>query len=427
MNMEESSVAAGSMSKTRTGMSAVRATYFAFVLLIPIETIDFFQTGGDTRVFSLSRLLGGLLFCLALIDRRRCFQKIPAAFWMVAWYIAAYTSSQLWVSRGLDAMFLKTQAILFYSIVLFLISANLFEDAGFRGAVLSFYGWWVSLVAIGMLLGVFGPPPLRLEGRSSILGQDPNSAAGFFALGAVCIAGDSLTSSSRRATARFLLALLAIAVLIMAIIQTGSRGGLLDIVAGILGLALCGVKATRKKRALIAGAVIGLLGILVLRELRQGTATATRLMDTWNQGDTAGRTEIYAAAWSMFREKPLLGYGGANNQYMLGTSLNYPVGGIFYRDTHNLLLAVLTEVGLIGAIPFIAAIFYALWKAWCYGRRTGNAMPFALMCVQIAINMSLTGSNQNLFWIVLAAAVACGMELDSASKRAIQQSVLTVD
>ncbi len=210
-------------------------------------------------------------------------------------------------------MFLKSQVILFYGAALFLLSINLFTDAEFRGAVLGLYGWWACLVAVAMLLGVFGPPPLKLESRSTIMGQDPNSAAGFFALGAICIASDSLAFASRRAFARLLLALLAISALIMAIIQTGSRGGLLDLIAGILGLSLCGGRPSRKKRALIAIAVLGLMGGLVLHEFRAGTPTADRLKDTWSQGDTAGRIEIYDAAWSMLRERPILGHGAANN------------------------------------------------------------------------------------------------------------------
>ena len=395
-------------SEARVGRISTRAIYYAFVLWMPIETIDFFQVRGDSKVLTASRLLGLLLFLSALIEWRQCFRKIPAGFWMIAWYIAAYSASQLWVSNRLDAVFLNKQVILIYSAVLFLISANLLEDAEFRGSVLRFYGWWVSLVALGMMLGVFGDVYLEVEGRRSILGQDPNVAAGFFASGAVCLAGDPGLFESKRFLARCAAALLAISALITAIIQTGSRGGLMVVVAGIAGLAVCGGKATRVRRTMIAAAALGAVAALIFREFYQGTIAAGRMMDTWLEGDTAGRTAIYETAWAMFRERPMLGYGGANNFHTLGVNMHHPYGNIYYRDTHNLLLAVLTEVGLVGAIPFVAAILWALRKAWRYGGRTGDAMPFALMCAQVAMNTSLTGSNQNLFWIVLAAASACG-------------------
>ena len=388
----------------------VRAAYYAFVLWIPIETIDLFGLGTDSKVINFSRLLGLLLFLLAVMERRRCFRTIPAAFWPVAWYISAYSASQLWVPRELDQLFVSKQVILIYGAVIFLISANLLADARFRGRVLRFYGWWASLVAVGMLLGVFGDVYRGEEGRDSIFGQDPNVAAGFYASGAICIAGDPGLFAPKGRFVRCLAALLAIVGLIIAIIQTGSRGGLAVFVAGIVGLAVCGGRATRTKRVWIAVAALGALTVLIVREFQNNTIAAGRLMNAWTLGDTAGRGEIYDESWRMFLERPLLGYGGANNVAALGITLKNVSGGIFYRDTHNLALAVLTEVGLVGAVPFLAAILCILWMAWRYGRRTGDAVPFALMCAQIVINSSLTGANQNLFWIVLAAAVACGAD-----------------
>jgi O-antigen ligase len=149
---------------------------------------------------------------------------------------------------------------------------------------------------------------------------------------------------------------------------------------------------------------------MVLREFQQGTVTASRLSSAWIDGDTAGRTTIYKAAWSMFLEKPLMGYGGVNNFAMLGVHLNFADGDMFYRSTHNLLLALLTEVGLVGAVPFLAAIIYAVWKAWRYGRRSDDGMPFALMCALVTINVSLTWDHAKIFWIIVAAAAACGSE-----------------
>jgi O-antigen ligase len=198
--------------------------------------------------------------------------------------------------------------------------------------------------------------------------------------------------------------------LILAIFQTGSRGGLLVLVSGIMGLVVCGAKATRTKRAGIAVAAALLLGAMILREVQHGTVAASRLSKSWNEGDTAGRTEIYDVAWPMFLERPLLGYGGANNYFTLGRRLHYANGSLYYRDTHNLYLAVLTEVGLVGAVPFLLALFYGAWTAWLYGRRTGDARPFALMCALVTINSSLTAHQEKVFWIVLAVAVACGSE-----------------
>ena len=368
--MAETEVADDSTSADSVVHRALRAVLCAMVLWIPVETLFVFGSSDDSGRsgggITVSKLLGFLLLGLALIEWRRCFRRIPVAFWLVACYLAVFALSELWIPRYLDAKFHAIQFTSLQMVALFVISANLLEDAEFRGALMRIYGWCVSLAAVGMML--VGDKFVGQEGRTTLLGQDPNFTAATFALGAICIAGNPRLFAPKRVIARAIAALLAIVVLIMAILQTGSRGGLIAFVVGIMGLAICGGRASRKKRILIAGLFIAALGVLVLREFQQGTTAASRLSNTWNDGDTAGRTEIYGVAWSMFLERPLLGYGGVNNFAMLGERLNFSDGATYYRGTHNLLLSLLTEVGLVGTIPFLAAIFYVLWRAWRYSR-----------------------------------------------------------
>ncbi|HXT02513.1 MAG TPA: O-antigen ligase family protein [Elusimicrobiota bacterium] len=396
----------------------VRAVFYAVVFCIPLETLYVLNLSGSTDPnaggITFSKLIGLILFGLALVEWRRCFRRIPATFWMIAWYLLALTMSELWIPRSLSGWFYQVQFTVVQMAGLFLISANLFADPEFRGSILEFYGWWASLVAVGMLLGVTGGA--FGENRDTVLGQDPNMAAAYFAMGAVCIAGNPRIFASKWMIPRMILSPIAIVASILAILQTGSRGGLIAFAAGISALAVCGGKATRLRRSCIAAAVIAVLGFMIVREFQHGTNTAARLTASWNDGDTAGRTTIYDAAWAMVLEKPLMGYGGANNLFTLGTRLNETTNGIFGRDTHNLLLAVLTEVGLVGAVPFLLAILYAMWIAWRHGTRTGDALPFALMCVQVLVNTSVTGHREKLFWIVFAAAAACGMPHEAAEK-----------
>jgi membrane protease YdiL (CAAX protease family) len=177
---------------------AMRAAYFAFVLWIPIESLFVFKTNDKGGNITISRLLGLLVFGLALIDWRLYFRRIPAAFWLVAWYLGVYALSQLWIPPFLDLRFRYSETTLIQMAVLFLISVNLFEDADFRGPLLGFFGWWTGLVAAGMLLGIFGARLADDEGRSSLMGLDPNAAAALFSLGAVCILGGLQIPSSNR-------------------------------------------------------------------------------------------------------------------------------------------------------------------------------------------------------------------------------------
>lgn len=399
-------------NEVRGGGRAVRAAYFAFVLWIPIETVFYFKKEGappDAGGITVSSLLGLLLFGLALLDIRRCFRRFPAAFWMITWYLATYAASQLWIPRELDAMFRARQLTLIQMAGLFLMSANLFEETRFREAVLRFYGWWVGAVAAAMLLGAFEVN----QGRSSISSQNPNVVAAFFALAALCLVGDPRLFDRKRSPALLLASLLPVAVIIFAILRTGSRGGLIGFAAGILALGACAGQATRSRRLFLVAAVVGALILLIAREFALGTATATRLDAAWSTGDTTGRDVIWKTAWDMFLHRPFFGYGGANNIFTLGVHMNYPD-----RDTHNQLLAVLTEVGLVGSLPFIAAIIDALRWAWRHGGRTGDVLPFALMAALVTMSFDQTISHQKIFWICLAAAVACGFGLDPGAKPA---------
>lgn len=393
-----------------SGRRLLQAAYYALVFCIPIETVSTLGSDGGSSV-TFSRLLGAAVFGLALFNRRLCFGRLPAAFWMLAWYLAVYALSQLRIPSFLDARFREHQMTLLQMAALFLISANLFADGGFRRSVLRCYGWWTGAVAVAMLLGAAG----ESEGRAVIIGQDPNVTACYFAVGAVCVAGDALDSAAGWRLGRLALALAAVCAMTAAILKTGSRGGMLVFVSGMLGLGACGNKAGRGRRVLIAGAVIAVLAFMVMREIEQGTAVASRLIGAWADGDNSGRTQIYDAAWAMFWERPLLGYGGAYNLFLLGAKLAYTSGSLYHRDAHNLMLAILTEVGLVGGLPFAGAFLLAAWNAWRLGTRTGEAVPFALMCAQFTANTSLTGYHQKLFWIVFAAAVGCGLELEGAS------------
>lgn len=389
--------------------TAVRAAYYAFVLWIPVETLFYFKQGGNEGEggITIARLLGILLFGLAVLNARSCFRRLPAAFWMLALYLAAYAASQLWIPGALDAKFHARRLTMIQLVALFVISVNLFEEEGFRESLLRFYGWWVSLVAGAMLLGTVASS----EGRSTLSEQNPNVLAGAYALAAVCLAGDPRLFTSKRPWARVLLSALPIAVLILAILKTGSRGGLTVFCVGILALSVCGGAKTRVRRFFIVAAVIGALALRISQEFAQRTQTSERLDAAWSRGDTTGRDAIWRACRTMIREKPLLGYGVGYDTFTLGIHMNYP-----NRDPHSLLFGLLLEVGLIGAFPFIAAIFHTLWRAWRHGARAGDALPFALMAALITMNIPQTGHYQKIFWIVFAAAVASGAKLEGRGK-----------
>lgn len=412
----EWAVPAPAPSRVQTGalgLRLVQFVYCAFVVSIPLETIFYFRydAGRADSTVSLSRVLGVALLAAAASQWRSCFRKQPLAFWMAVWYLAVLSLSQLWIPSAAFPRFHELQFTLIQMTALFLLSINLLADAPFRQRLFRVYGWWTAAIAAAMLLGAFNIQ-FDLEGRDSIMSQDANATACMFSLAALCLAGDQKLLAARRGLARAVFSLGAIGVLVMAVLRTGSRSGLLAFCAGFLALAFAGGGKARSARVAAAAVVLALLGGLLVSEFNRGTVAAARLERSWDSGDTAGRDEIYREAWSMFLAKPLLGYGGANNRAELGARLNYPD-----RDTHNVFLAVLTEVGLVGGAAFFGCMLYGLVNGWRGGRASGDAVPFALMCALVVVNTAITGSREKLFWIVLAAAVASGLRSSLARAR----------
>jgi O-antigen ligase len=59
-----------------------------------------------------------------------------------------------------------------------------------------------------------------------------------------------------------------------------------------------------------------------------------------------GRTAVWKEGWSLFKESPVLGYGFQADRLLLGTHM------------HNAFLQSLVQTGLLGTIPFLAALIF---------------------------------------------------------------------
>lgn len=68
-----------------------------------------------------------------------------------------------------------------------------------------------------------------------------------------------------------------------------------------------------------------------------------------------GRTEIWAASWSAFLERPILGYGFGATKVLL-PEIYRTVWGFTVTHAHNMLLQALVTTGLLGIVPVIFAI-----------------------------------------------------------------------
>jgi O-antigen ligase len=146
-----------------------------------------------------------------------------------------------------------------------------------------------------------------------------------------------------------------------------------------------------------------LLGGLSYLAIHLDTMSA-RLEKAVATGNLSEREIIWPLAVRMVRDKPLLGWGPVVNKHELAARLKDP--DFESRDTHNVLLEVLTSTGLLGAIPFLLGIWLCLVAAW--SARTGprGAVPLAMVVAMLAGNMSQNRLTWSVLWLVLAIGLA---------------------
>jgi len=170
------------------------------------------------------------------------------------------------------------------------------------------------------------------------------------------------------------LALLAVPLLLIGTIKTGSRGGMLGLVA--LAPFLYGI-APPKRRAAFVGVVALASVIFAAFYAEQYTRRFTRVFSKadYNFEDKDGRIEIWKRGLSYVSGAPLTGVGINGFRYKeLETKIRL-YGGGKESAAHNMYVEIAAELGIIGFLSFVLASFWSIAAA--QRRRNQAAAQFA--------------------------------------------------
>jgi O-antigen ligase len=362
-----------------------------------------FEYPERTIPLEIPTLTGAIFLLLTVLHPKRCYGRVSVpALWFGAYLVVLLLA--IVVGQGERASeALSDFVVLLQGVLVFVAASNLMQDGKVARRALVVLVAACSIRAALPLLGIGQTTNSVWTGveRVSALGQNTNSAAMILAAGLIALIGLMLVRRHRGTPGLVLAAGLAM-LLGVAIVETGSRGGLVALLGGVMVFAFA---ADGWRHRLRNGAIALLaVSLLVFAALRL-PVMKDRLREAVT-GDLAGRELLYPALWSMFLEKPVMGWGPVANNYEL--ALRVGTRDRASRASHNLILELLTAGGLVAAIPFLIGAWLSVRGAWRARGSEHGVLPLALLCVLFLANMSGGWGASKLLWLVLAYAVASG-------------------
>ena len=382
----------------------LQGSLYLLVASIPFEYPE------RTIPMEIPTLTGAVFLLATLLHPRRCYGRLPApALWFGAYLVAFLLSIVMGqAERAPEAI--SELVVVFQGVLVFLAAGNIMRDEQLARRALTTLAAACSVRAALPLLGLGRTTNVVWTGgeRISALGQNANSAAMIMAAGLVALIGLTLLRR-QKSTASSIMAVSLSILLSMAILETGSRGGFVALLGGVLVFALAAHSwQQRLRNGAIAVLAISLLAVSALRL----PVMKNRLIDTAKTGNLAGREQLYPALWGMFLEKPLVGWGPANNRFELAARIGERERS--KRAAHNIVLELLTAGGLVMALPFLVGGWLSALSAWRARAGAHGVLPLALFCSLFLSNMSGDWAASKLLWLVLAYAFVSGKWSTSA-------------
>lgn len=232
---------------------------------------------------------------------------------------------------------------------------------------------------------------------SGTLGS-PNPAAAYLGLSMVLSLGVLLAAIQRKDR---WLAGTGLALSLVPMVFTQSRGGWIQLVVGIGILVVAGRRRFPLKT--IACSTVLLLTLM----LPFKGAVFDRVFGDDN-GSAGSRMPMNYVALAMIEDHPVLGVGANNYAVALPPYAAAGLPGTFFYTVHNKFLLVAAETGAGGLLLFVAflvAILREGWKAW--RQRDPVLSPIALGCVagvaglmlQVNVEPARTDPYSHLIWL----------------------------
>jgi hypothetical protein len=375
---------------------SIRLFFYLFILLLPFDN-EFALFG-----VSVVTYIGFLLMASVLTNRTFFFKShftfilllVPFSIGTFVDFIELNNGSQLGFNELIHPLMLLVLILITYSIAI-------------RGKLITIIWLIYGSTIILLLYQLFSSNDMNNlrsgsnandETRMTTLGSDPNFVASYLSLGMI-MSIYLLLKAIVVPKKIWYLSVLLIPLFMFGIINTGSRGGLIALVFGLISIIFTkkGVK-TQLLYIVFIAVVFGFGAYFILHD----ASFLYRLQMAVDDGDTAGRDYIWQKAWGLTSDSPLFGLGYYGYMARLGPL----TGGSMLKVTHNTYLAMILATGWIGTILFLLFNYYVLKSVWKY-----RTYPFGNFLFSAFIVCTISAQSVNLeiskwFWIILALSIS---------------------
>ena len=316
-------------------------------------------------------------------------------------------AAELWQWGALLVMFL-------------LVMTTVTTERTLRWVLMAFVAGAVLSVVIGVADGSFtgeADGGARLEGGAG----DPNYLAASIVAAAVIAV--SLLALRISTFGRWLLAA-ALAVLVVGLVSSGSRGGFLAAAAALV-LSLIAFKNRRASVLAVTALVLG-----------AGALAFLNVPGAWDRvtdfDDNNGRSSLWTVGARMWEDAPVTGVGLNNFFTHSGEYIREP-GTLEHVQLvveqphvpHNTYLQILAENGIVGLALFLALCGGCLATAVSTARRLDARANFGLATVSrgvivatasiLAASMFLSAATDKRLWLLLALSAALAASTSARS------------
>jgi O-antigen ligase len=307
-------------------------------------------------------LLTGALYVLTLWRHHEPLPKrtpydIPVLVFLVAGAIGIFVAPDHRAALGVYRAFLLEPIAIFYLATAVIRSASDIKPILVAGAVSASV---FSLIVVVTFARVLIGGDLIAGSAPGVFGINPNAVALYLEPIAGVALGFVLFANSR--TSRWM-ASAVLGFALPALVCTLSRGALLA-GAVLAVVAVVSVRDLRLRLGLLGAALVGALA------LSQVPFVAARLAHQFDPQHSTFvlRLVIWSVTVRMLRDHPLFGAGIGGYQTVMA---NYRTRALHPEPyAHNIFLTTWSEVGLIGLAAFAVIFFGLLWRAW---RSAGSA------------------------------------------------------